>query len=57
MATTRSNATVRTKVAASTAMSLLGERFTTLTTVRQPLMLYATWNRMAAMQGMGIRAA
>ena len=39
MATTRSNTTVRKKVSTSTATSLLGEVFTTLTTVRQPLML------------------
>ena len=39
MATTRSKITVSRKVAASTATSLLGECFTTLTTVRQPLIL------------------
>ena len=39
MATTRSKATVRKKVTASTAMSLLGERLITFTTVRHPLIL------------------
>ena len=57
MASTRSKTTVRKNVISSTAASLLGEVFTTSVNSLHSLMLYATMNRMAAMAGMGIRAA
>ena len=57
IATTRSKITVNTKVTVSTAISLLGDDFTRRRNSLQPDMLYATWNRIAAMAGMGIQAA
>ena len=49
--------TVSVNVIRRTTMSLLGELLTSLTNLLQPLMLYATWKRIAAMQGIGMSFA
>ena len=57
MATTRSKMTVSKKVSTSTRISLLGAHLHRRTKGRHWHILYATLNRMAAIQGMGMRAA
>ena len=57
IATTRSNTTVNINVTKRTIVSLLGEVFTRWAKVLQPLILYATMKRIAAMAGIGISFA
>ena len=57
IATTRSNTTVRIKVTRRTSTSFLGERFIIATNSLHSLILYATTKRIAAIVGIGIRAA
>ena len=57
IATTRSKTTVSNIVVSNTNISDFGECLTRLTISLQPLILYATINRIAAIAGIGIHAA